>query len=171
MRTALALAAALCALACSSSNDDVGKKPDAGQDAGDSLATGVHADGAQQFETHWYQLYIDSILWPEAKTKCEGLQGYLACIRSLEENDFLHALAGPITAPDGGVLYPRPWLGGNNEADVNTWIWIDGSPWAFTHWDLLQPDLPDKERWLKMNTDGAWDDGNLPSSYFCEWHR
>ncbi len=63
----------------------------------------------------------------------------------------------------------RPWIGLNNEADVNTWVWVNGSPVTFTHWQPGQPDAPSTERWVKVAEDGTWDDGNIPSSFICEW--
>ena len=110
---------------------------------------------------HRYQVYQDSVDWPTARQKCEALGGALACISSQQENDAVHALVG----------LDKLWLGGTNQDDVAVWKWIDGSAWSFEDWDLLQPDKPDTERWLKMNPDGAWDDANLPAGYVCEWNK
>lgn len=90
---------------------------------------------------------------------CDELGGYLACVESKQEDDFLFTLAGTT----------RPWIALNNEEDVNTWVWVDGSSLTHTNWQPGQPDYPDTERWVKIAEDGSWDDGNIPSSYLCEW--
>jgi hypothetical protein len=119
----------------------------------------LHPDDAVAFEDHWYRFTQAEIDWPEAEAICESTGGYLTCIETQAEDAFLLTLAG--TA--------RPWMGLNNEADVNTWVWVNGSPVDYTNWMPGQPDYPDTERWGKITADGTWDDGNIPTSFICEW--
>jgi hypothetical protein len=138
-----------------------------GTGSGGDPATGgggnepVHPDDAVEFEGHWYRFTQASIGGAEAQVECEALGGYLACIESQPEDAFIFSLAG--TA--------RPWFGMNNEADINNYVWVNGSPVTFEHWAPGQPDYPATERWVKMQEDGTWDDGNIASSYICEWEE
>jgi hypothetical protein len=127
--------------------------------AGGTGNVALHPDDAVEFGGHWYRFTQAAIGGAEAEAICEGLQGYLACVESEAEDDFLFTLAG--TA--------RPWIGLNNEVDVNTWVWVDGSPVTYTNWQPGQPDNPEAERWVKIAEDSMWDDGNIASSYICEW--
>ena len=127
--------------------------------AGGTGSVAVHPDDAVEFEGHWYRLTEASVGGAEAEAICEGLGGYLACVESEAEDDFLFTLAGTT----------RPWIGLNNEDDVDTWVWVNGSPVTYTNWQPGQPDYPDTERWVKIAEDSMWDDGNIPSSYICEW--
>ncbi len=126
---------------------------------GMGLVEGVHPEDAVQFEEHWYRLTEAEIGGAEAQAICEELGGYLACVESEAEDAFVFTLAGTT----------RPWIGLNNEDDVNTWVWVNGMPVTYTHWQPGQPDAPSTERWVKVAEDGTWDDGNIPSSYICEW--
>lgn len=127
--------------------------------AGGTGSVALHPDDAVEFDGHWYRFTQASVGGAEAEATCEGLGGTLACVESEAEDDFLFTLAG--TA--------RPWIGLNNEADVNTWVWVNGSPVTYTNWQPGQPDYPDNERWVKIAEDSRWDDGNIASSYICEW--
>jgi hypothetical protein len=121
----------------------------------------THPGNAVSFGGHWYRFTQASIAGADARSICSGLGGYLACIETQAEDAFLLTLAG--TA--------RPWFGLNNLANVNTWVWVNGSPLQYTHWLPGQPDSPANERWGKMLEDGSWDDGSIPTSYICEWDR
>jgi hypothetical protein len=113
------------------------------------------------FGGHWYKFFDALIGGAEAQVNCAALGGYLVCIETQAEDVFVLSLAGA----------SRPWMGLNNEQDINSYVWINGSPVTYTHWQALQPDNPATERWVKMNADGTWDDAVLPSSYICEWDR
>lgn len=127
--------------------------------AGGTGSVAVHPDDAVEFGGHWYRLTEAEVGGAEAKALCEDLQGYLACVESEAEDDFLFTLAG--TA--------RPYIGLNNEDDANVWVWVNGSPVTYTNWQPGQPDYPESERWVKIAEDSMWDDGNIPSSFICEW--
>jgi hypothetical protein len=119
----------------------------------------LHPADATPNAGHWYRFTQASIGGKEAQAICQGLGGYLACIETQIEDAFIKTLSG--TA--------RPWVGLNNEANVGTWVWVNGSPTTFTHWQPGQPDNPSNERWVKILEDGSWDDGSIPTSYICEW--
>ncbi len=127
--------------------------------AGGTGSAAVHPDDAVEFQGHWYRFTQASIGGAEAQSICEGLGGYLVCIETQPEDAFVLTLAGS----------NRPWIGLNNEDDVNNYVWVNGSALDYTHWQPQQPDNPDSERWVKLNEDGTWDDAYMPSSYICEW--
>ena len=96
-----------------------------------------------------------------AQKICSGLGGYLVCIETAAEDKFVLTLAGTT----------RPWMGLNNLKNVNEYVWVNGSPLDYKHWQKDQPDNPANERWGKMVEDGSWDDGNIDTSYICEWEK
>ncbi|WP_437717095.1 lectin-like protein [Sorangium sp. So ce448] len=139
----------------SGGGDDGGS---AGMGTGGS-SSGAHPGDAVQFNGHWYRHTTATIDAAAAQGICSGLGGYLVCIESQPEDAFVLTLAGTT----------RPWMGMNNLKDVNHYEWINGSPVTYTHWQPGQPDNPANERWVKMVADGTWDDGNIDTSYICEW--
>jgi hypothetical protein len=101
---------------------------------------------------HYYEVIADftGIPWSEARADAEsrvwqGQQGYLACITSAEENQFVFDLS-----VSSGVWYPAsiwyvgPWLGGFQESGADEpeggWTWVSGEPWNYANWLAGQPD-------------------------------
>ena len=89
---------------------------------------------------HFYEAiaYPSGITWDEARDIAEsstylGVNGYLATITSMEENNFIVDNLGGDTfflggyQPDGS---PEP--GGN-------WQWVTGETWSFTNWSAGEP--------------------------------
>ena len=101
-----------------------------------------HPGDAVELQGHFYRFTQASISGASAEAICEGLGGYLACIETENENAFLLTLAG--TA--------RPWFGLNNLANQKVWVWINGSPTSYEHWQPGQADNPANEHWGKMKT-------------------
>jgi len=128
---------------------------------GGNAGSASHPGDAVEFQGHFYRFTQASISGASAEAICEGLGGYLACIETENENVFLLTLAG--TA--------RPWFGLNNLANQKVWVWINGSPTTYEHWQPGQPDNPANEHWGKMLETGFWDDGSIETSYMCEWDR
>ena len=83
------------------------------------------------FGGHRYQCYDQSMTWEQAKACCESLGGYLACINSLEEQDYIQSLIA-----DGQKN--AYWLGGYR--DGSGFRWLDGSSMSYTCWDSSEPD-------------------------------
>ena len=95
---------------------------------------------------HFYEVITDfaGLSWSEARARAEsqwwqGVQGYLACITSVEENLFVFDLT-----LDTDVWYTStvweigPWLGGHQEPGADEpdggWYWISGEPWIYEDW-------------------------------------
>lgn len=145
----------------SSAGDSAGGATGGAGSAGAGGSGAAHPTDAVAFNAHFYRFTKASIAGARAEALCEGLGGYLACIETESENAFLLTLAG--TA--------RPWFGLNNLANVKDWVWINGSPVTYKHWQPGQPDNPANEHWGKLLEDGSWDDGSVETSYLCEWDR
>jgi hypothetical protein len=115
---------------------------------------------------HWYQEVEapGGIVWQGANAAAQatafmGLTGHLATITSGEENQFIlnnlpHALQG------------HWWLGGYQDTTAagtrepaGGWRWVTGEPWAFTNWEVAEPDnVNGSEDRLHLLNDGRWND-------------
>jgi len=101
---------------------------------------------------HWYEVVpeLSGIPWFDARAAAEarvwqGQPGYLACIASAEENDFVFELT-----LGSGIWHPStiweigPWLGGfqppGSPEPAGGWSWVSGEPWGYTNWLDGQPD-------------------------------
>ena len=122
---------------------------------------------AKRFRGHWYKAFDVKLPWHQAKRKCEEMGGYLACIETKAEQDFITKLA------EGRYLY----LGATDEKRESDWRWINGSPWEFTAWMDGQPNnWGGDENFLATYDDGEWVDVAakgagfwMPTGYVCEW--
>lgn len=80
------------------------------------------------------------ISWEMANTVSRSFYGYLACIGSRTENDFIFRLAASSSSywVDRGNGPIGPWLGGIQDASAinpaEGWGWVTGEPWVFTAW-------------------------------------
>jgi hypothetical protein len=89
-----------------------------------------HPADAVHFHGHWYAYYPEKVsFWNDAKRRCQELGGYLACVRSPEEQDFVLKLTNKQNA----------WLGGYND-DKSKWFWLTGEPITEFYWAPTQPD-------------------------------
>lgn len=67
--------------------------------------------------------------------------GYLACIGSAAENDFVYSLVNDLSWFTGPSIFGDrlgPWLGGISTA--TGWQWNTGEPFTYTNWHSSQPD-------------------------------
>jgi len=88
-----------------------------------------HPSEAVEFKGHWYAYYPEKFTWQEAKKRCQEMGGYLACIRTPEEQEFALKLTNRGNA----------WLGGFNDSK-RTWFWITGESITDFYWAPTQPD-------------------------------
>lgn len=132
---------------------------------------------------HLY-LYVQiPLLWHEARDYCVSQGGYLATIQTSAENRFVYDLATKYNTEVG------TWLGGTDEAEEGTWVWVTGEPWKYQDW-IWSPPLqaePDNIRGDPANAsteprirgadyltfdswDRTWQDWDDGEKYFvCEW--
>ena len=109
---------------------------------------------------HYYDVVTDwsGPDWSTARALAEqqsweGMPGYLACITSAAENEFIFqlTLATP-TWHTATVWEIGPWLGGyqlegSDEPDEG-WAWVSGEPWSYAPWFSGQPD---NNGWMGQN--------------------
>lgn len=144
-------------------------------------------EDATEYNGHYYKVYHDSMMWSEAKAMCESIGGHLATVSDANEQTFLETLVS---------LYPQKenyWLGGFYSDEIRNWVWVDGSSFVYSNWDVRQPDnnSGDEEFLRMVNQDitysnwsahmGKWNDtadsadgdgGEVPLNsfgYICEW--
>ncbi len=104
--------------------------------------------------------------WHEAKKRCEAAGGFLACVESKEENDFLK-----------GIMKARAYfLGGTDSATEGEWNWITGKPVIFANWARGEPNNSRKrEHYMCLYSNGQWNDSHESDrgvkGYICEWGK
>jgi hypothetical protein len=81
------------------------------------------------FEGHSYAFVNQRMTWHVAKAYAERMGGYLACIGSAEENEFIANLVGSTCS----------WIGFTDEEEEGNWVWINGEPVIFVNWGVSQP--------------------------------
>jgi hypothetical protein len=88
-----------------------------------------HPPEAVACNGHWFAFYPAKIpSWDEARLRCQERGGYLACIRTPQEQECLLQLTKGQNA----------WLGGYNDAK-SQWFWITGEPITKFYWHPSQP--------------------------------
>jgi len=86
--------------------------------------------------------------WFGASTNCNNKNSTLASVHSLKENEFLAKLSQD-------SLPKMSWIGGNDIAKENDWVWTDKTAWDFNNWSSDWP-KNDGDCILVMNIDEAW---------------
>jgi len=84
-----------------------------------------------------YKAFAGSTTQDQAEAACKGWAGdaQLASIASVEENQaVLEASRATCPAAAGA------WIGASDAAKEGTWVWFDGTPFTYEHWDSGQPD-------------------------------
>jgi hypothetical protein len=129
---------------------------------------GPNLVGAVEFNGHWYAVIeSEGTSWAEKRQICESLGGYLCCIETAEEQEFIAALA------DCRYLS----LGATDEEEEGEWQWINGAPFEFAAWLDEQPNnYGGDEHYLATYEDGLWVDVAaegydfwMPTGFICEW--
>jgi len=95
--------------------------------------------------------------------------GYLACIETGKEQEFIAKLA------DGRYLS----LGATDEKQEDTWCWVNGVKWDYTCWMGGQPNnYGGEEHYLATYDGGEWvdvaEEGQdfwMPTGFICEWEQ
>jgi len=122
---------------------------------------------AKTFDGHWYKLIEEGLSWHEARKRCEAMGGYLVCVESKEEAEFIRWMVG------GKSI----WLGATDEVKEGEWKWVNGKPFTYKNWRDDQPENHvGVEHYLQLfdQVNGAqWNDAPEHLKYFfiCEWER
>ena len=135
---------------------------------GDRLSY-VPQDSAR-FNGHSYKVFKEQLTWQAAKEQCQQMNGYLACITTHEENQFVLALA----KKKPFRVYSCCWIGATDEGHESQWLWTTGETFRLT--DNLRCYGGSKENFLNLRlSSGKWEDYPLEGErvgeqwFVCEW--
>lgn len=85
------------------------------------------------YNGHKYQLvYVKNGNWNQVKAYAESISGYLACITSSAENDFLYDY---LTSNNMGDAY----FGFTDKDEEGNWKWVSGEEADYTNWHVGEP--------------------------------
>ena len=126
-------------------------------------------EGTREFEGHSYKVYVLSkkLSRTEAKVLCQKTSGgYLACITSKQEDQFLDALRKEFAANS------KLWIGGeSHKSDASDAVWINGEKMEYMNFNSISPDHHPFTAYSKA-PNWEWKQ-DRPSSavhgYICEW--
>lgn len=134
----------------------------------------------KEFNGHYYKVFNENSNWQKAKEYCEIMDGHLVTITSQAEQNFVENLI------NSQCNRNNIWIGCYRDNN-NTWRWVTGENFSYTHWASGRPDnyknIQDKGMIMnKIHTGyfGTWDDieadgGQTPRygeenfSFICEW--
>ncbi len=107
----------------------------------DSLVHLVQWRATDGGNDHWYAVNPRPMYWQDARLAAaafeqEGYHGYLATVTSPQENQFI--LGAVIGGLSPNTIIDEYWLGGTDVA-VNQWRWLTGEAFAFTNWNMGEP--------------------------------
>ncbi len=122
-----------------------------------------------RFNGHDYRVFRVPLTWEKARIRCLEMGGYLACITSPEENEFIVNLARKDSCPD----FTCCWIG-SREDDWGDFIrWVSGESLQMN--DYVINESP-QEHYLNLRLQsGRWED--YPNTgeksggqwFVCEW--
>ena len=122
------------------------------------------------YEGHVYMLFEGTncdgnaqLSWSEAASYCQSIGGTLACITSEEENKVVTSMVNKYGVPC--------WIGGNDVEQEGNFVWESGETFSYTNWDAGEPNNKGNQDFIRMYTNGLWDDCEEDSHYafICEF--
>ena len=127
-----------------------------------SYALKPHPHDAVKFGSHWYKFFPGKFTWDDAQRRCQIMGGYLACVETDAENNFVFKATGSNDT----------WLGGSKERG-GAWRWVDGSLWKLSLWQPGQPDNGggNEDALHLQKIAPTWNDLSRDSGlgFVCEW--
>jgi hypothetical protein len=95
--------------------------------------------------------------WIETQLKAQSRGGNLVTINNAAENEFVRA-----TFANFGVYPQAVWIGLTDRDVEGTFVWVDGSPVAYTNWSPGEPNNLGNEDYVMMNdpATGGWNDAH-----------
>ncbi len=115
---------------------------------------------------HVYKYIPKTMTWAAAKTYCERMGGYLACVTSQTEQEYIWH---NYLAPNGT---PLSWGGASDYKKEDKWEWVSGEEWNYTKWYPGEPDNSNDQDFMFFNSGNTWSDGGYGLlSFVCEWNK
>jgi len=112
------------------------------------------------YNGHVYLVSSAAAQWPDANTAANATGGYLVAINDAGENTFVATALGG----DGALA----WIGLNDVASENTFVWTNGDSYSYNSWGAGEPNnglyCDEDEDYVEINRNGfgAWND--LPNT-------
>ena len=101
-----------------------------------------------------YKAFMEKKVFNDAESSCKSFKGHLASIHSLGEHQFIDNQVIPASAF-------HVWIGGTDQNAEGIWVWTDGSPMDYFHWEKGEPNdntHPDNEDCLEISRGRGWND-------------
>lgn len=118
-----------------------------------------------EFGGHSYALLKQRVTWHVAKQRCEAMGGYLVCVETPEEDQFIAALR------QGEDV----WIGGTDEEHEGDWRWLTGNRMDYKNrsYPAFFDSAAGIQHHLIIGMGGQWDDREAGArfNYVCEWGR
>jgi hypothetical protein len=130
----------------------IGAYNSAGQSSG-ILSVNSTVIGPIHYATNGHDYYLaDAATFTDGENLAVGLGGHLAIINDLDENEFIRFNVLGLNGVDR-----RGWIGFLDPNGDGNFVWIDGEPVTFTHWNAGEPNNIGTERWTEMlGSSGEW---------------
>jgi hypothetical protein len=135
--------------------------------AGDIDEAGACPCERREFEGGLYQFCDAAKTWGDGQAQCAAWGYHLVTIDTGRED------RGVFRAATGVDATRRWWIGFNDRATEDLWVWEDGSRVSYTNWNASEPnDSGSGEDCGQINrySDGTWNDEPCGNSlpYVCE---
>jgi fibronectin type 3 domain-containing protein len=124
----------------------------------EDLATSINDMGQRllTYGGHRYAITPSAMTWEDAEAYAQSVGGHLVAINSSLENEWVRRQFSS---------YGTVWIGFTDKTLEGTWIWADGSPSAYTHWNPGEPNNSGgNENYAVMNTSGGWKDASATTT-------
>jgi hypothetical protein len=119
------------------------------------------------FGGHHYGLIEQpAATWHVAQDLCASQGGHLVRLESLEEYEFVKALAAQSQSPEF-------WIDGSDEESEGVWVDSESEPLMYLPWGPGQPDNGWECEHVAGLLQGELNDqlGGIRRAFICEWDR
>jgi mannose receptor, C type len=121
---------------------------------------------AAVYKGHTYLFCQMEMVWGDALKHCQGNGGHLVSVADAGEDAFVF---------DGANQFSNAkfWMGLNDIAVEGKFVWQDGSPVTYTHWEPMEPNEQGDEDCMQGNRfhpKSTWNDESCQQAYrfVCE---
>ena len=133
-----------------------------------AIVLSVDAD-VLDFNGHSYACFGNCETWEDAEAYCESLDGHLAVITSLEENEAIYTFIKV-------KGYENVFIGYADSDGEGEWGWVNDEDSIFENWNPGEPNaFTENEDYAVFANggNGTWNDSEFSSngvlSFICEW--
>jgi hypothetical protein len=127
-----------------------------------------------------YQYIVGGRSWVASNNQVQndillGVQGYLATIHSIGENDFVTGLVTDFcpNVDREGTCKSQGWIGLTFNSTANAWEWVTGENFDYDNWEEGFPSSRNNHDHVEINPTGFWRNINGARStndgYVVEW--